>query len=61
MAGMSIKKILKLQAQLAERLQTEKDPLSQQVIMEKFMTLRNVEKEILRRHRTVVFKLQKYK
>ncbi|MBX2906851.1 MAG: DNA primase [Taibaiella sp.] len=56
-----LKKILNLQAQLAERLQTEQDPLTQQVIQEKFMGLRAVEKEILKRHRTVVFKLQKYK
>ncbi len=56
-----LKKILYVQAQLTEKLHTETDPLKQHVIQEKFMELRKLEREILKKHGTVVFKSQKYK
>jgi DNA primase len=56
-----LKKILAIQEQLTSRLNNEKDPITQQVLMEKFMELRKAEREILKRHGTVVFKSYKFK
>jgi len=56
-----LKKVLFLQNQLADKLNTETDPLKQSVMQERFMLLRQAEKEILKKHGTVVFKSQKYK
>jgi hypothetical protein len=54
-------KILFLQGRIMEMINTEKDPLMLQVYQEKFLIMREQEKEILKRHKTVVFKSQKYK
>ncbi len=56
-----LKKILIIQDQLTTRLRQETDPITQNVLQERFMKLRIMEKEILKRHGTVVFKSQKYK
>jgi hypothetical protein len=56
-----LKKILIIQDQLISRLNTETDPLTQQVMQQRFMELRKMEKDILKRHGTVVFKSLKYK
>ncbi len=55
-----LKKILYIQGQLIDKLNSEKDPLKQQVLMERFMKLRAAERDILKRHETVVFKALKY-
>ncbi len=55
-----LKKILILQSQYAEKLKEEQDPLKLQVMQERFLTLRALEKEILKKHRTVVFSSRKY-
>jgi len=49
-----------LQAQFAEKLKEEQDPLKLQVMQERFLSLRAMEKEILKKHRTVVFSSRKY-
>jgi len=56
-----LKKILIIQDQLTAKLNEEKDPIAQKVMQEKFMKLRGMEKDILKRHRQVVFKSNKYK
>jgi len=56
-----LKKILIIQDQLTVRLQQERDPITQKVLQERFMKLRGMEKEILIRHRQVVFKSNKFK
>jgi DNA primase len=56
-----LKKIISLQNKLGDKLKTETDPLKQQVMMERFLLLRSAEKDILKKHRTVVFKSTKYK
>jgi DNA primase len=56
-----LKKILHIQNQLVEKLNNETDPVKQQVMMQLFMKLRATEREILKRHETVVFKALKYK
>lgn len=55
-----LKKILILQSQYAEKLKEEQDPLKLQVMQERFLSLRAMEKEILKKHRTVVFSSRKY-
>ena len=61
LAYFELKKILIIQDQLTAKLMNEKDPISQQVMMQRFIDLRKVEKEILKRHGTVVFKALKHK
>ena len=56
-----LKKILIIQNQLTSKLITEKDPIAQQVMQKKFIELRQMEREILKRHGTVVFKSYKNK
>jgi DNA primase len=56
-----LKKILFIQNKLISKLTTEDDPLKQQVIMERYMSLRKAEKEILKRHGTVVYTAKKHK
>ena len=56
-----LKKILIIQEQLTTRLNTEADPIAQKVLMERFLQLRTLERDILKRHRTVVFKSYKNK
>ncbi|MCF8451202.1 MAG: DNA primase [Taibaiella sp.] len=56
-----LKKILFLQNQLINILTAETDPEKQHVMQERFMMLRKAEREILKKHGTVVFKSQKYK
>ncbi len=56
-----LKKILFLQNQLTNKLQEEKDPIKQHVMQERFMLLRKAEREILKRHGTVVYQSRKYR
>jgi DNA primase len=56
-----LKKILIIQDTLTARMNTEKDPLTQSVLQQKYMELRNMEKDILKRHRQVVFKSNRVK
>ena len=56
-----LKKILIIQETLTSRLNTETDPITQGVLQQRFMELRAIEKDILKRHGTVVFKSYKYK
>ena len=56
-----LKKILIIQSQLTTKLMYEKDPIAQQVMQKKFLELRQMEREILKRHGTVVFKSYKNK
>lgn len=54
-----LKKILQLQAHLIQQLSSEQDPLRLRLYQENFMQLRKAEKEILKRHATVVFATKK--
>src|SRR5262249_15395126 len=54
-----LKKILIMQEQLTKKVNEERDPIKQKVYMERFLELRTVEREILQRHKTVVFKTYK--
>ncbi len=56
-----LKKILIIQDQLTTKLNKETDPITLKVYMEKFLELRKMEKEILKKHSTVVFKSMKGK
>ena len=56
-----LKKILIIQDQLTAKLSVEKDPLTQSVMQKKFIELRVMEREILKKHNTVVFKSLKSK
>ena len=56
-----LKKILIIQDQLTAKLSKEKDPLTQSVMQQKFLELRQMEREILKKHNTVVFKSLKSK
>ncbi len=56
-----LKKIFIIQDQLTKRLSEEKDPIAQGVILENFMELRKMEKDILKRHGTVVYKALKHR
>ena len=56
-----LKKILIIQDQLTAKLSVEKDPLTQSVMQKKFIELRIMEREILKKHNTVVFKSLKSK
>ncbi len=51
-----LKKILIIQDQLTAKLSKETDPLTQGVMQKKFIELRQMEREILKKHNTVVFK-----
>lgn len=53
-----LKKILALQDQLTARIPKETDPLTLKVLQERFLELRNAEREILKKHGTVVFQLR---
>lgn len=55
-----LKKILLIQEQLTTMLAQERDPIAQKVMLEKFLNLRIMERDILKRHRQVVFKSNKY-
>ncbi|WP_133162466.1 DNA primase [Flavipsychrobacter stenotrophus] len=61
MSYFELKKILAIQDQLTQLLHTEQDPAKQQRMMMKFMELRKMEREILKRHQQVVFKSLKSK
>ena len=56
-----LKKILIIQEELIQRINNEPDEIKQGRMMQKFLELRKVEKEILKRHETVVFKSLKNK
>jgi DNA primase len=55
------KKLLVIQDQLMAKLNQEKDPLILKVLQERFIELRVLERDILKRHGTVVFKSNKFK
>jgi DNA primase len=55
------KKLLIMQDQLTGRLSQEKDALMLQVLQQRFLELRALERDILKKHGTVVFKSLKYK
>ncbi len=61
MSYFELKKILGIQEQLTQKLSEEQDPVKQQRMMMKFMELRKMEREILIRHKQVVFKALKHK
>jgi DNA primase len=56
-----LKKILQIQQQLMLRLKDEQDPIKMQVMQQRFLALRLAEKDILKRHGTVVYEAQKHK
>lgn len=56
-----LKKILVIQDNLTIKLKIVTDPIAIKVMQEKFMELRLLEREILKKHGTVVFKSHKYK
>ncbi len=58
-AYFELKKIILLQEQVATLLMKELDPLKQAVIQKQYFELRQLEKEIVKKHGTVVFKLLK--
>ncbi|MDR3679650.1 MAG: DNA primase [Flavipsychrobacter sp.] len=58
-AYFELKKIIILQEQVATLLMKELDPLKQAVIQKQYFELRQLEKEIVKKHGTVVFKLLK--
>lgn len=51
-----LKKILHIQEKLTAMLTTEKDPIAQGVLQQRYLDLRLLEREILKRHKPVVFK-----
>ena len=55
------KKILKMEEELLKKISEEQDPAKQQRMQMKFVELRKMEKDILKRHRQVVFKSLKVK
>jgi len=56
-----LKKILIIQNELVSKLNNETDPVRLSVLQKRFLELRGVEREILKKHSTVVFKSLKYK
>jgi hypothetical protein len=56
-----LKKILQIQQQLMLRLKDEQDPIKMQVMQQRFLALRLAEKDILKRHGTVVYEAKKHK
>jgi DNA primase len=56
-----LKKILIIQDTLTTRLNKETDPIVQGVLQQRFIELRRLEKDILKKHGTVVFKSYKNK
>ena len=56
-----LKKILIIQNELVSKLNNETDPVRLSVLQKKFLELRGLEREILKKHGTVVFKSLKYK
>ncbi|MCW3123806.1 MAG: dnaG [Flavipsychrobacter sp.] len=56
-----LKKILVIQEKLTAMLNTETDPIKQGVLQQRFLDLRIMERDILKKHRTVVFKSYKNK
>jgi DNA primase len=56
-----LKKILIIQDQLTAKLSKETNPLTQSVMQKKFLELRQMERDILKKHNTVVFKSLKSK
>ncbi len=61
LAYFKLKKILLIQNQLTTKLSFEKDPIAQGVYQQRFLELRQMEREILKRHGTVVFKSYRHK
>ncbi len=55
-AYFDLKKIIQVQEQLTDLLMKELDPLKQSVFQKKFIEFRAMEKEIIKKHGTVVFK-----
>lgn len=61
MSYFELKKILGIQDELVKKINEEADPAKQQRMMMKFMELRKMEREILKKHQQVVFKSLKIK
>jgi DNA primase len=55
-----LKKIILIQQQLMDKISVEQNPLKQEQMLIKFQELRMIEREILKRHKTVVFKSVKH-
>lgn len=55
-----LKKIILIQQQLMDKISQEQNPLKQEQMLIKFQELRLIEREILKRHKTVVFKSVKH-
>jgi DNA primase len=55
-----LKKIILIQQQLMDKISQEENPLKQEQMLIKFQELRLIEREILKRHKTVVFKSVKH-
>ncbi len=60
LAYFEVKKIMSMQDELIERFKTEKDEQKIAFLQQKFLELRNAEKEIVRKHGTVVLKIKKH-
>ena len=56
-----LRKILIIQDELTSKINKVTDPLALQVMQKEFLNLRQMEREILKRHNTVVYKSHKYK
>lgn len=56
-----LKKILLMQNDLIEKLPLEKDPMKQMAMQQLFLKLKATERDVLKRHETVVFKALRYK
>ncbi len=56
-----LRKILIIQDELTSKINQVKDPLAQKVMQQEFLNLRQLERDILKKHRTVVYKSHKYK
>jgi len=61
LAYFELKKVLIMQDVLTKRLAQERDPLKEKFLQETFIKLRETEREIIKKHRTVVFKSMKRK
>lgn len=55
-----LKKIILIQQQLMDKISQEQNPLKQEQMLIKFQELRLIERSILKRHKTVVFKSAKH-
>ena len=61
LAYFDYKKLLNALEEITNKLSTEQDPIKQEGLQRKFLKYRNIEREILQKHKTVVFKSLKHK